>query len=145
MAWILCPTAVLPVNDIKGTLGCLTSASPARGPTPNTIFTTPGGTPEMQNGRSHDLLGETTHDMDALISNMMHLKNSLFLKLINFCSPASLMTFASMCAVSEVISLGLQTTVQPAAMAGAILNERRYDGRFHGQMRPATPAGVRIV
>ena len=50
MAWILCPTAVLPVNDIKGTFGCLTSASPARGPTPNTMFTTPGGTPEMQNG-----------------------------------------------------------------------------------------------
>ena len=81
--------------------------------------------------------------MDALISNTMHLKIS-FLK-IKFHSPASLMTFASMCAVSEVISLGLQTTVQPAAMAGAILNERRYDGRFHGQMRPATPAGVRIV
>ena len=50
MAWILCPTAVLPVNDINGTFGCLTSASPARGPTPNTMFTTPGGTPEMQNG-----------------------------------------------------------------------------------------------
>lgn len=48
MAWILWPTAVLPVNDIRGTFGCLTSASPALGPTPNTMFTTPGRRPEIK-------------------------------------------------------------------------------------------------
>lgn len=59
--------------------------------------------------------------------------------------PASFMTSASMYAVREVISLGLQTTVHPAAMAGAILKVNRYRGRFQGEMRPATPTGDRHV
>lgn len=46
--------------------------------------------------------------------------------------PTSFMTCANMNAVNEVISLGLHTTVQPAASAGAILNVRRYNGRFQG-------------
>ena len=36
---------VLPVKEIRCTSGCLTIASPAREPTPNTMFTTPGGKP----------------------------------------------------------------------------------------------------
>jgi len=39
--------------------------------------------------------------------------------------PASLRTFAIIHAVTDVISLGLHTTVLPAAMAGAILNVKR--------------------
>ena len=60
-------------------------------------------------------------------------------------SPTSCMILANIYAVRDVISLGLQTTVHPAANAGAILNDKRYNGRFHGEMRPATPAGERQV
>ena len=45
LAWILCPTTVLPVKETRGTCGCVTMASPARGPVPNTTLTTPGGRP----------------------------------------------------------------------------------------------------
>lgn len=45
---ILLAVTVPPVNDTRGTSGCLTRASPARGPTPNTILITPGGTPEAK-------------------------------------------------------------------------------------------------
>lgn len=55
--------------------------------------------------------------------------------------PASLINFAIIHAVTDVISLGLHTTVFPAAIAGAILNVKRYKGRFHGEMRPAMPIG----
>lgn len=55
--------------------------------------------------------------------------------------PASFINFAIIHAVTDVISLGLQTTVFPAAIAGAILNVKRYIGRFQGEMRPATPIG----
>jgi len=41
-------------------------------------------------------------------------------------------------AVTEVISLGLATTVLPVAIAGAIFQVRRYRGRFQGLIRPAT-------
>ncbi len=37
--------AVEPVKEINGTSGWPTSASPALGPVPNTMLTTPGGTP----------------------------------------------------------------------------------------------------
>lgn len=55
------------------------------------------------------------------------------------------MTEANIQAVTEVNSLGLQTTVQPAASAGAILNVKRYMGRFHGQTSPATPMALAVV
>lgn len=35
----------LPVKEMRGTSGWDTRASPTLGPVPNTIFTTPGGTP----------------------------------------------------------------------------------------------------
>lgn len=57
------------------------------------------------------------------------------------CPPASFISLAIIHAVTDVISLGLHTTVLPAAIAGAILNVKRYKGRFHGEMRPATPIG----
>jgi hypothetical protein len=47
--------------------------------------------------------------------------------------------------VTDVISLGLATTVFPVAIAGAILNVNRYKGRFHGLIKPATPTGLFIV
>ena len=55
-----------------------------------------------------------------------------------------ILTLQSIQVVTVVISLGLQTTVQPAIRAGAILNVNRYNGRFHGEMSPATPTGLRI-
>ena len=48
-ACILLPTGVLPVNEITGTLGWVTIASPALGPVPNTILQTPAGRPEEIN------------------------------------------------------------------------------------------------
>ena len=59
--------------------------------------------------------------------------------------PESIMTEASIHAVTEVSSLGLHTTVQPAPIAGAILNVRRYKGRFQGEISPATPTGDCVV
>ncbi len=47
---ILSPTAVLPVNEMTEMFGCLTIASPARGPTPNTRLHTPGGRPRGGGG-----------------------------------------------------------------------------------------------
>jgi len=44
-------------------------------------------------------------------------------------------------AVTEVISLGLATTVLPKAKAGANLKVNRYIGRFHGVIIPDTPIG----
>jgi len=55
------------------------------------------------------------------------------------------MRWHSIQAVTDVISLGLQTTVLPHASAGAILNESRYSGKFHGLTRAATPAALRSV
>lgn len=55
-----------------------------------------------------------------------------------------ILTLQSIQVVTVVISLGLHTTVQPAIRAGAILNVNRYNGRFHGEMSPATPTGLRI-
>ena len=40
-----CPIAVEPVKETSGMSGCLTIASPALGPTPNTKLHTPGGRP----------------------------------------------------------------------------------------------------
>ena len=75
---IFAPVAVLPVKLISCTSACRVSASPAGKPRPNTMLTTPGGTPAFTN---------TSHSLNA---------------------------------VSDVISLGLQTTVLPWRMAGAI-------------------------
>ena len=45
-SWLMClPTAVEPVKETSLTSGCFTRASPARGPEPNTMFTTPAGRP----------------------------------------------------------------------------------------------------
>ena len=39
------PTSALPVKAILRTFGCATSGAPAPGPSPVTMFTTPGGNP----------------------------------------------------------------------------------------------------
>lgn len=39
------PVTVPPVNDNIGTFGCVTNASPARGPSPYTMLHTPLGSP----------------------------------------------------------------------------------------------------
>jgi hypothetical protein len=59
-------------------------------------------------------------------------------------SPASRHSSPNIQAVSGVTSLGLPTTVLPAASAGAIFQVNRYSGRFHGLMQ-ATPSGWRSV
>ena len=40
-----CPVVVSPVNEIRGTPGCATSAAPASSPMPCTMLNTPSGTP----------------------------------------------------------------------------------------------------
>ena len=59
--------------------------------------------------------------------------------------PASFNTRPNSQAVTDVISLGLATTVFPVAIAGAILNVNKYSGKFHGVISPATPTGMRDV
>ncbi len=45
----------------------------------------------------------------------------------------------------EVYSLGLITTVLPAASAGAIFDVVSVSGEFHGVIAPTTPSGSRWV
>ena len=59
--------------------------------------------------------------------------------------PASLQIPANIQAVTEVISLGLATSVLPHTIAGASLKVNRYKGRFQGLIRPATPIGILMV
>lgn len=51
--------------------------------------------------------------------------------------PACCISLHIIQAVTDVISLGLATTVLPAAMPGAIFQVSRYRGRFQGLIRPA--------
>ena len=44
-----------------------------------------------------------------------------------------------------VISDGLATTALPAAKAGAIFQVNKYNGKFQGDIHPATPTGLRVV
>ena len=60
-------------------------------------------------------------------------------------NPASPDNSAKRVAVAGVTSLGLATTVHPAARAGATFHDSKYNGRFHGEMHPATPRGRRWV
>lgn len=45
LAKMICPVRLSPVNEISGTSGCFTSASPASSPKPLTRLKTPSGTP----------------------------------------------------------------------------------------------------
>ena len=56
-------------------------------------------------------------------------------------SPASAKISASRKASSGVSGAGLNTTVQPAASAGASLAEAMKSGTFHGAIAPTTPTG----
>ena len=56
-------------------------------------------------------------------------------------SPASRASSPIRIAVSGVASAGLATTVQPAASAGAMPQDRIGIGKFHGTIRPTTPSG----
>ena len=60
-------------------------------------------------------------------------------------TPASPHNFPKRYAVKGVSSLGLATTVFPAAKAGAIFQVNRYSGKFHGEMQATTPMGCRNV
>ena len=102
-AMIACPVVVSPVNEMRGTPGCATSAAPATSPMPCTRLNTPSG------------------------------------------RPASVMISGSRLAESGVHSAGLSTTGQPAASAGASFQVSSMNGVFHGVIRPATPAGLRIT
>ena len=44
-AMMTCPVDVSPVNEIRGTSGCVTRAAPATSPIPCTMLNTPSGTP----------------------------------------------------------------------------------------------------
>src|SRR5688572_4352937 len=60
-------------------------------------------------------------------------------------NPASMQSFENKYAVIGVSSDGLATTVQPAANAGAIFHVNKYNGRFQGEIQPATPTGTCCV
>ena len=49
---------------------------------------------------------------------------------------------ANRMAVSGVNSAGFNTTVHPAASAGAIFQASISSGKFHGMTCPTTPAGL---
>ena len=56
-------------------------------------------------------------------------------------NPAACATSAKSRAVSGVSEAGFNTTVQPAASAGANFHDARFRGKFHGTMAPTTPTG----
>src|SRR5450830_1552869 len=60
-------------------------------------------------------------------------------------TPASRMTSASSVAEEGDSSDGLATTVLPQASAGATFQVNSSSGRFHGEMMPTTPSGLRTV
>ncbi len=55
--------------------------------------------------------------------------------------PASATSSAKRRVVSEVISGGFTTVVQPAARAAPSFQARVCSGKFHGTMTPTTPTG----
>ncbi len=55
------------------------------------------------------------------------------------------MISARIMALTGAISLGLSTTVQPAASAGATLRVIWFSGKFQGVMQPTTPIGSRTT
>lgn len=58
-----------------------------------------------------------------------------------FGTPAASMASAKMMPLIGAISLGLRTTVQPAAMAGATLQTIWLSGQFQGVISAHTPIG----
>ena len=56
-------------------------------------------------------------------------------------SPASAAISANRSAVSGVNSAGFNTTVFPAASAGATFHATMSSGKFHGMIWPTTPTG----
>src|SRR5215469_5860952 len=60
-------------------------------------------------------------------------------------TPAPVMISASSAQHAEVVGAGTQTTVLPAAMAGANSSAPIVYGQFHGLMTPTTPSGTRRV
>jgi hypothetical protein len=50
-----------------------------------------------------------------------------------------------MCAVIGVNSEGFATAVFPVASAGATFHVNKYNGKFQGEISPATPRGLRSV
>ena len=53
------------------------------------------------------------------------------------------MICAQRCAFSGASSVGFNTIVQPAAMAGRTLQAIWFTGQFHGVIKPQTPSGSR--
>src|SRR5574342_1102837 len=60
-------------------------------------------------------------------------------------SPAATAISPNSSAVSGVSCAGFNTTVQPAASAGATFQVARLSGKFHGTIAPTTPTGSRSV
>ena len=59
--------------------------------------------------------------------------------------PAAWMISVKIMALTGAISLGFNTTVQPAAKAGATLRVIWLRGKFQGVMQPTTPIGSRTT
>ena len=59
--------------------------------------------------------------------------------------PASANSLANSSVEAEVNSLGLMTTVHPAASAGASFHASSSSGEFHGVIATTTPSGSRLV
>jgi hypothetical protein len=62
-----------------------------------------------------------------------------------FGSLASWRASINTCVCKELSSLGLMTTVQPAATAEASLRQMKSVFAFHAVIRPATPTGSKVT
>ena len=60
-------------------------------------------------------------------------------------NPTSTISSAKRSEDSGVSSLGLRTTVLPAASAGPIFQLQNMSGKFHGTIWPTTPSGSRLT
>ena len=60
-------------------------------------------------------------------------------------TPASCITSVKSIALSGAISVGFNTIVQPAAKAGATLQEIWLIGQFQGVIIPTTPIGSFLI
>src|SRR4051812_26813416 len=60
-------------------------------------------------------------------------------------NPTSVAICPNRCAVDGVNSEGFATAVLPVASAGATFQVNKYSGKFHGDIKPATPRGLRSV
>lgn len=103
----------------------LAIAAPAVAPNPETIFTTPSGSPAC------------VIKFQLLEQNITSIKQNLTEEHI----VTSWSSFPTRRADRGVCSAVLRTTVLPQAKAGPSFQESMRRGKFHGMICPATPIG----